>query len=234
MLPDATVSDAKLAVEVDPLTDPDLTRTVELGGTGVTPLTLMVRVLGVPAVIPVKRVVYVPGVAVAETVPNDPGRSSACECKAEGSCWPVRRSGLPAASSIRRVSKSVLPEATVGDAKLAVEVDPLTVPTVTRTLGWVLSVTPLTLVVRVLAVPAVIPVKRVVYVPGVAVAETVPNVPEEVPPASVRLKALLASPLIGLPAASLIWRVSRSVLPEATVGDAKPTSELVGLIVSSL
>ena len=46
-----------------------------------------------------------------------------------------------------------------------------------------------------------------------------------------KLKALLARPLIALPEASLTRSVSRSVLPETTVGLAKLTVEFVALIV---
>ena len=81
--------------------------------------------------------------------------------------------------------------------------------------------TPLTVAVRVLAVPAVVPVKVAVYVPGVAVAVTVPKVPALVPPARVKPKALLARPLTALPVVSSTTMVSRSVLPEVAVELAK-------------
>ena len=57
-------------------------------------------------------------------------------------------------------------------------------------------------------------------------AETLPNVPALFPPARAKLKALLARPLIGLPALSFTSDRDQSVLPEATVGDAKLISGL--------
>jgi hypothetical protein len=58
------------------------------------------------------------------------------------------------------VITSVMPDATVGVAKLIVDYAPLIPPAITWTVGLVVSVTPRTLVVSVLAVPAVVPVKK--------------------------------------------------------------------------
>ena len=196
----------------------------------VTPLTLAVSVLAVPAVVPVKTTVYVPGVVVAETVPNVPVLTPAASAKLKALlARPLI--ALPAASLTRSVSRSVSPEATVDDAKLAVEVLALTDPVVTWTVGLVLRATPSTFTVRVLAVPAVVPVKRAVYDPGVAVGVTALNVPALVPPARLKLNAEVPRPLTALPVVSSATMVSRSVLPEPSVGLAKLTLEFVGLIV---
>ncbi len=44
-------------------------------------------------------------------------------------------------------------------------------------MGLALSLTPRTLAVSLLSVPAMVPVKTTAYVPGVIVAETLPNLP---------------------------------------------------------
>jgi hypothetical protein len=54
---------------------------------------------------------------------------------------------------------SVAPEATVVEAKLSVDVDPLTAPALTVMDGLPVRVTPLMLTVKLLADPAVVPVK---------------------------------------------------------------------------
>src|SRR5258707_772991 len=91
----------------------------------------------------------------------------------------------------------------------------------TLMVGLVVRATPLTVVVRVLAVPTVVAVKTTVYVPSVAVSLTVPNVPTLVPPERLKPKALLLRPLMALPAASLTVMVTRSVLPLTTLDAAK-------------
>src|SRR4051794_37066248 len=99
----------------------------------------------------------------------------------------------------------------------------------TATLGLAARLTPLTVAVRVLAVPAVVAVNVAVYVPFVAVSTTLLNVPALVPPDRPRPKALLFRPLTALPAPSLTTMVIRSVPPAVTVGDAKLTVEPVPL-----
>jgi hypothetical protein len=64
--------------------------------------------------------------------------------------------GTPVASATTSVSVSVLPEATEAAAKLAVELEGLTGPATTWTVGFAVSATPLTVVVKVLAVPNVV------------------------------------------------------------------------------
>ncbi len=69
---------------------------------------------------------------------------------------------LPFLSFTAMVITSVLPDATVGVAKLIVDLAALTGPGSTCTVGLALSVTPLTVVVSVLAEPAVVAVKTTV------------------------------------------------------------------------
>ena len=114
---------------------------------------------------------------------------------------------------------SVLPETTVGVAKLTVELAPLSPRTVTWTVGFMVRAMPLTVVFRVLAVPAVVAVKMAVYMPGVVVV-TVPKA-RGCAAGQGKAESVPLRPLIGLPAPSLTTIVIRSVLPEATVGDAK-------------
>ena len=102
-------------------------------------------------------------------------------------------------------------------------------PGTTWTVGWLPSATPFTVTVSVAVEPAVVPVKLAVYVPAVAVAVAVPNVPLLVPPDRAKANALLANPLMALPAASLTTIVTRSVLPEVTVDAAKLAEELDAL-----
>jgi hypothetical protein len=128
----------------------------------------------------------------------------------------------------------MLPEVTVDVAKLAEELEALTEPGVTVMVGVVLRVTPLTFTVNVLTVPAVVPVKLVVYVPAVAEAITVLKVPLLVPPERVRVKALPARPLMGLPEVSLTTIVSRSLEPETSVELVKLAVELIGLTATTL
>jgi hypothetical protein len=66
---------------------------------------------------------------------------------------------LPELSFTTIVTRSVLPEVTVDDARLTLDPVALTVPGVTATVGWLASVTPPTVTVSVLAVPAVVAVK---------------------------------------------------------------------------
>jgi hypothetical protein len=124
----------------------------------VTPLTLAVTALAVPALVPVKTTVYVPGVAVAETRPNLPALRPPARAR-PNALLPRPVIGLPLLSFTTIVSLSVRPDTTVGFAKLIEDLDPLIFPAATSTFGLVLSVTPLTVAVRVLAVPAVVPVK---------------------------------------------------------------------------
>src|SRR5258707_877777 len=70
---------------------------------------------------------------------------------------------FPVASLTVIVTTSEPPEKTVGAAKLADEVEPLTGPGVTVTVGCAVSVTPLTVAVRLPAVPAVAAVNVAVY-----------------------------------------------------------------------
>ena len=63
---------------------------------------------------------------------------------------------------------------------------------------------------------------------------TVPNVPALVPLERPKLNAELVKPLITLPSASLATIVIVSVLPEATVGEARETVELLALIGPAL
>ncbi len=60
-------------------------------------------------------------------------------------------------------------------------------------------------------------------------AVAAPKVPALVPRERVKLKALAARPVIALPFLSVTAMVIRSVLPDATVGVAKPTVDLAGL-----
>ena len=63
---------------------------------------------------------------------------------------------------------------------------------------------------------------------------TVPNVPALLPPDRPKLNAALVRPLIRLPSASLATIVIVSVLPDATVGEARETLELLALIGPAL
>ena len=130
--------------------------------------------------------------------------------------------------------RSPLPDPTVGLAKVAVEVDPLTAPGVTVTVGCVVNVTPPTTTVRVRAVPAVVPVKVAEYVPGVAVAVTDPNVPPLVPPDTDSENALAPRPATAALDVSLTTIVTTSPLPDATVGLAKLIVEFDPLIGSGV
>ena len=58
--------------------------------------------------------------------------------------------------------------------------------------------------------------------------------PALVPPERPKLNAELVRPLMGLPSASLATMVIVSVLPEATVDDARLTVELLALIGPAL
>jgi hypothetical protein len=84
--------------------------------------------------------------------------------------------------------------------------------------------------VKVLAVPAVVPVKVTTYVPALA-ALTAPKVPALAPPERLKAKALLGSPATALPDVSLTTTVSTSGLPEASVELAKLAVEFAPLIV---
>jgi hypothetical protein len=60
----------------------------------------------------------------------------------------------------------------------------------------------------------------------VVVSVTLPNVPALVPPARLKLKALLLRPLMAFPAASMTTRVTVSPLPEVAGDEAKVTVDL--------
>jgi hypothetical protein len=70
--------------------------------------------------------------------------------------------GFPAASVRTRVSTSVPLDATVADAKLARDLAALTGPALTVMVGLLVSVTPFTTPVKVVTVPAVVPVNAAV------------------------------------------------------------------------
>src|SRR5579862_3043558 len=95
---------------------------------------------------------------------------------------------------------------------------------------WPASVTPFTITVKVVRVPAVVPVNQTVYVPGTTISLTVPNVPALVPPDRVKPKALLLKPCTALPALSLTTTITLSVLPAATTGWLKRNEDNVALI----
>src|SRR5579872_1748818 len=122
----------------------------------------------------------------------------------------------------------------MGVAKLTVELLPLTTPCITAIIGWVDSFTPLIVRFSVLAVPAITPVDSAVYVPAVVVGVTVPNVPVLVPPESAKAKLLLAKLATGLPLTSFTTIVTRSNLPDATVGEAKATLDSVLLMTEEV
>jgi hypothetical protein len=69
---------------------------------------------------------------------------------------------LPALSATAMVTTSGTPEATLEVAKLTVVSAPLTGPAATVMVGVAASVTPLTFMVKVLAVPALAPVNAAV------------------------------------------------------------------------
>src|SRR5437879_933113 len=71
VLPTPTGDDANAALDTAPLTAPGVTVTVGAAAR-LTPATVAVSVLAEPAILPVKRATYVPGVAVAATVLNVP------------------------------------------------------------------------------------------------------------------------------------------------------------------
>jgi hypothetical protein len=100
------------------------------------------------------------------------------------------------------VAASVVPEAFVAEAKLAVDPVAEIAPGVTVTVGWSASPVPSTATLSVSALPASAPVNEAVYVPGVEVSVTEPNEPVLEPPLSVSVKSLLGRPVIGLPPAS--------------------------------
>ena len=116
--------------------------------------------LALPARTPVKVVLYVPGVDVAETVPKvpvlPPERLNAKSLFVK----PVM--AFPAASSTTIVTVSGLPDATEELAKLTLELPPLTPPGITVMVGCAVRVTSSMVVVRVLAVPAVVPLNATV------------------------------------------------------------------------
>jgi hypothetical protein len=71
-------------------------------------------------------------------------------------------SAFPAASVRTKVSTSVALDATVADAKVAEDLDALMGPALTVILGLLVSVMPFTTAVKVVGVPAVVPVKMAV------------------------------------------------------------------------
>ncbi len=66
--------------------------------------------------------------------------------------------------------------------------------------------------------------------PGVEDWVTVPKVPVLVPPDRLKLKALLARPVMAFPAASSTTIVTASVVLDVFVDDAKLTEDLMPLI----
>ena len=180
-----------------------------------------------PATAPVNVVVYVPGVFVADTAPNVPVLLPPVSEKANALfVKPV--TAFPAASTTTIVTVLVVPEASVDEAKLTEELLPLTAPGVTWTVGWDVSCTLSTVVVSVLALPAISPVNVVVYVPGVDVWVTVSKVPV-LAPERLKLKSLPGKPAMGLPEAVPTTSVTTLPVPEAAVADAKLTVDSLPL-----
>ncbi len=97
----------------------------------------------------------------AVTLPNSPELVPPASAKLNA---PAARPviALPFLSFTTIVITSVLPDTTVGDAKLIVELAPLTPPATTWMVGLVVNVTPFTSAVSVLVEPAVVPVKTAV------------------------------------------------------------------------
>jgi hypothetical protein len=91
---------------------------------------VVVSVLALPARVPVNVAVYVPGVEVWLTVPNDPVLPPPPKLKLKALLFnPV--TALPEASSTTIVTVSPVPEASVDEAKLTDDLLALIVPDVT-------------------------------------------------------------------------------------------------------
>ena len=142
---------------------------------------------------------------------------------------------LPPGSFACSVRLTALPDATVEPDAATVEVAVDTGPIVTWTVGSVdVTADPPIVAWIVVAVPAVTPVKVALYVP-LRWSVVVLMVPVLVPPEAVKTTA--EPPVVRLfPAASLVWSVSVTPLPEATVPLETLTVDvaLIALLVEAL